>query len=173
MSAVAVSLREETPADSARIAQVVTAAFESPAEARLVDALRRAGALTLSLVAADADEIIGHIALSPVEVAGKAGAGRWLGLAPLAVLPRWQRQGIGAQLVRQSLAMAGERGARAVFVLGSSRYYAPLGFAAAVPLGWRCTYEAPTSAFRVCRLGDPALLPPAGTVRYHPAFDAL
>jgi putative acetyltransferase len=67
--------------------------------------------------------------------------------------------------------LAGTRGAEAVFVLGRSSYYAPLGFAAAAPLGWRCTYDAPTSAFRVTRLGD--AVPPPGTVRYHPAFDAL
>ena len=174
MPADTVSLREETPDDASAIAQVVTAAFASPAEAGLVAALRTAGALTLSLIAVDADEIVGHLALSPVEVAGKPGAGRWLGLGPLAVLPGRQRQGIGARLVRQSLAMAGERGATAVFVLGSSRYYAPLGFAAAAPLGWRCTYDAPPTAFRVWQPDDPAQPPPpVGVVHYHPAFDAL
>ena len=75
--------------------------------------------------------------------------------------------------MRRAVELARERGASAVFVLGASHYYGRLGFDAAAPLGWRCTYDAPEPAFRVCRLGDPAQLPPPGTVLYHPAFDAL
>ena len=136
-------------------------------------ALRVGGGLWLSLVGSMEGEIVGHVALSPVEVAGEPGGGRWLGLGPLAVVPEHQRQGIGSALVRRAVELAQERGASAVFVLGASHYYGRLGFDAAAPLGWRCTYEAPEPAFRVCRLGDPAQLPPPGTVLYHPAFDAL
>ena len=168
-----VRLREERPGDEAAIAAVIAAAFASEAEARLVEDLRAAEALSLSLVAERDQRIVGHVALSPVTVAGEAGAGRWLGLAPLAVLADHQRQGIGAALVHRAVAVAEERGAAALFVLGRSRYYAPLGFEAAGPLGWTCTYPAPVEAFRVRRLGDPAWLPPAGTVGYHAAFDAL
>ena len=168
-----VELRPETPADGAAIAVLVEAAFGGPAEARLVGALRMAGALTLSLIAVRDGEIVGHVALSPVAVAEQDGGGRWLGLAPLAVAPARQRQGIGRSLARRSLEFAQARGAAAVFVLGRSGYYARLGFEAAAPLGWRCTYPAPEPAFRVRRLGDPSRLPPHGIVRYHPAFDAL
>ena len=100
-----------------------------------------------------------------------AGAGWVSGRWPW--LPEHQRQGIGSALVRRAVELAQERGASAVFVLGASHYYGRLGFDAAAPLGWRCTYEAPEPAFRVRRLGDPAQLPPPGTVLYHPAFDAL
>jgi putative acetyltransferase len=168
-----VELREELAEDRPAIAEVVTAAFAGSAEAALVAALRDTGALTISLVAVDGPAVVGHVVMSPVEVEGVKGGGRWLGLAPLAVHPDWQRQGIGRDLVRHALDLARERGVAAVFVLGKSRYYAPLGFAAAAPLGWRCTYDAPSTAFRVCRLADPGALPPAGTVHYHPAFDAL
>ena len=165
--------RPELPDDAPAIAALVTAAFGNPAEAGLVDALRRASALVLSLVATSHGEVVGHVALSPVEVAGKPGQRRWLGLGPLAVAPALQRRGIGKALVRRALELAGEGGAAAVFVLGDPHYYGGLGFDAAAPLGWRCAYDAPEPAFRVCRLGDPAQLPPPGTVLYHPAFDAL
>ncbi len=173
MTAQPIELRPEVPDDADAIAAVVTEAFGSAAEAKLVSALRRADALTLSLVAIRQGEIVGHIALSPVEVAGQHSTWRWLGLAPLAIATSHQRHGIGSALVRRSLQQSAERGTAAVFVLGDPRYYARLGFDAAAPLGWRCTYPAPEPAFQVWRTGEPAQLPPPGKVRYHPAFDAL
>ena len=111
--------------------------------------------------------------LVPVEVAGEAGGGRWLGLGPLAVLPGIKGKASAAPWCGRPSRFAQERGASAVFVLGAPHYYGRLGFDEAAPLGWRCIYEAPEPAFRVWRLGDPAQLPPPGTVLYHPAFDAL
>ena len=58
-------------------------------------------------------------------------------------------------------------------MLGSSRYYGRMGFEEAAELGWRCTYDVPSAAFRVRLLGDPVGQPPPGTVRYRPEFDAL
>ena len=166
-------LRTERPGDEPSIARIVGTAFDTDGEASLVAALRVGGGLWLSLVGLMEGEIVGHVALSPVEVAGEPGGGRWLGLGPLAVAPEHQRQGIGSALVRRAVELAQERGASAVFVLGAPHYYGRLGFDAAAPLGWRCIYEAPEPAFRVRRLGDPAQLPPPGTVLYHTAFDAL
>ena len=88
-------------------------------------------------------------------------------------VPEQQRQGIGSALVGDAWSCPAARRPSAVFVLGAPHYYGRLGFDAAAPLGWRCIYEAPEPAFRVRRLGDPAQLPPPGTVLYHPAFDAL
>ena len=113
-----------------------------------------AGALTVSLVATTEERIVGHVALSPVAVNGITAGQRWLGLAPLAVRPEWQRRGIGADLVHAALAIAGARQAALVFVLGRPSYYDRLGFEAAAPLGWRCVYEVPEPAFRVHRLAD-------------------
>lgn len=167
------TIRLEQAGDEAAISQVVTEAFRAGAEAALVEELRRSGGLWLSLVAEADGVILGHVALSPVTVAGVSGGMRWQGLGPLAVAPTWQRRGIGMALVRSAVAIAGERGATAVFVLGASRYYGRLGFDVAAPLGWRCSYEAPAPAFRVCRMDERGRLPPPGTVHYHPAFDAL
>lgn len=173
MSEPQTQLRPEQPGDASAIAEVLEAAFGAPAEASLVASLRAAGALTLSLVALDGERIVGHVALSPVAVNGITAGQRWLGLAPLAVLPEWQRRGIGADLVQAALAIAGARQAALVFVLGRPSYYDRLGFEAATPLGWRCIYEVPEPAFRVHRLADGHRSPPPGTVTYHPAFDAL
>jgi putative acetyltransferase len=165
--------RLEQQGDAAAITDLVTAAFGRTEEARLVARLRAAGVLAVSLVAEAAGELVGHAALSAVEVGGEPGHGRWLGLAPVAVQPGWQRRGIGAGLVQSTGVRATAAGATAVFVLGSSRWYGRLGFEEAAPLGWHCVYDVPSAAFRVRRLGAPDGLPPAGTVRYHPAFDAL
>lgn len=173
MSEPAIELRPEEPGDIASITAVVEAAFETPAEARLVTALREAGALTVSLVALAGDRVVGHVALSPVAVGGVVGGNRWLGLAPLAVLPERQRRGIGGELVCAALAMAAARQATLVFVLGRPSYYERLGFEEAAPLGWRCIYDVPEPAFRVHRLGEGQRLPPPGTVTYHTAFDTL
>lgn len=101
-----ISIRAETPGDIDAIARLTEAAFRnethsSHTEQYIVDALRRAGALTLSLVAEANGQVIGHIAASPVTIDGEAGD--WYGLAPLSVAPGRQRQGLGSQLVRRLL----------------------------------------------------------------------
>lgn len=163
-------VRWERPGDGAAIADAVAAAFGRRDEAGLVDRLRAAGALAVSIVADRAGAVVGHAALSPVTVDGLAGA--WLGLAPLAVRPDDRRRGVGAALVAAALDEARAAGIAAAFVLGRPGYYARLGFAEAAPGGWRCAYPVPSPAFRVALL-DPSRAPPPGTVRYHPAFDAL
>jgi len=168
------SVRPERPGDEDGIAKVVNAAFGQTAEADLVARLRDRGALAVSLVAEAGGQVVGHVALIPVTVDGRSGGGRWLGLAPLAVDPDRQRQGVGRRLAAAALDAAARGNGAVVFVLGDSGYYGALGFEEAVQFGWRCTYDAPPAAFRVRLLGGPAEdLPPAGTVRYHEAFDGL
>jgi putative acetyltransferase len=94
-------IRVETSSDVAAIHAVVEAAFARSAEAVLVDALREAGDLTLSLVALDGDDIVGHVAFSKMNAPFRA-----LGLGPVAVQPTRQRNGIGGQLIREGLALA-------------------------------------------------------------------
>lgn len=165
-------LRLEQAGDAAEIAAVLTEAFGGAGEAALVDRLREAGALTVSLVALENGGIQGHAALSPATIEGEPGSEHWLGLAPVAVRPGRQGRGLGRRLVEAALAQASSLGAAAVFVLGRPDYYARLGFTEAAGSGWRCSYPAPSAAFRVRLLARDGL-PPPGTVAYHPAFDGL
>lgn len=165
-------IRPEREGEAAGIAALVAAAFGRDAEATLVDQLRAAGALAASLVAEDDDgSLAGHVGLSPVTADGTDGDGRWLGLAPLAVRPDRQGGGIGTALVRAALAWAEAGGAEVVLVLGEPAYYGRLGFAPASRHGLAAPWRVPEEAFMARLLGQGR--PPAGTVRYHPAFDEV
>ncbi|MEK0085411.1 GNAT family N-acetyltransferase [Benzoatithermus flavus] len=166
-----VMLRPEEPGDEAAIGAVLAAAFGRQDAADLVARLRAAAGLTISLVAVAGGAIAGHAALSPITIEGAEAGTRWFGLAPVAVRPDHQRQGIGTRLVEEILQQATALGASAVFVLGDPGYYWRFGFAEAGPQGWRCLYDAPSAAFRVALLGPRTDPPPPGVVRYHPAFD--
>jgi putative acetyltransferase len=167
----ALILRDELEADHAAIAAVNRAAFEGPAEAELVDALRAAGALTLSLVATADGELVGHVAFSPVTITAAAGTAFAIGLAPMAVLPAWQRRGVGTRLVAEGLDRLRAAGHRAVVVLGHPAYYPRHGFSPASRFGLRWEHRAPDEAFMALELVPDGLAGTAGVVRYHPEFD--
>ncbi len=111
------NVRSVRPADHAAIRAVNLAAFETAAEASLVDALRDRTYPVVSLVAEEGGRIIGHIMFSPVTVLGHPRP-RLMGLAPMAVLPSHQNRGIGSALVRAGLQRCGELGFGAVVALG-------------------------------------------------------
>jgi len=161
-------IRPEQPADEAAIRQINEAAFPTAGEARLVDALRAASRLTISLVATVADSLLGHVAFSPVRIEGvPESAG--LGLGPLAVSPTHQRQGIGGQLIEEGLKAAAQAGFSFVVVLGEPRYYSRFGFVTASRFGLTNEYGA-DEAFMICEL-HPGGLPDAdGLVKYAPEF---
>ena len=96
-------IRPEKPGDHAGVRAVNVAAFETPAEADLVDALRAQAWPLVSLVADEDGAIVGHIMFSPVTLPGHP-ALALMGLAPMAVTPARQRAGIGSALVRAGLA---------------------------------------------------------------------
>jgi putative acetyltransferase len=165
-----VSIRPEQPADAAAIRRVLETAFPTAAEAHLVELLRAACRLTISLVAEVDDEIVGHIAFSPVEIEGTPVEA--VGLAPLAVLPAYQRRGIGGRLVREGLAACGRAGAGFVVVLGEPEYYQRFGFARADHRGLGNDYGA-VEAFMVLELHDGTIPEAGGLVRYGPEFGAF
>ena len=166
-------IRAEQPGDRAGIRRVNDLAFGQDAEGRLVDALREAGALVVSLVAERDGEVVGHVAFSTVALDDHPDATRLAGLGPMAVLPALQRGGIGSALLRAGIASAAGAGFDAVVLLGYPEYYPRFGFAPASRLGLRCTYDAPDAAFMALELRPGALAGLRGTVRYAAPFDLL
>lgn len=173
MSTGAITIRPEQEGDQAAIRAVNDAAFAQPGEAALVDALRELGGVFVSLIAATGGTIVGHILFTPVRVE-REGATSWnaVALGPMAVIPGWQSQGIGAALVRAGLDACRDRGASVVFVLGHPSYYPRFGFTPASAYGIDSRYTA-GPAFMVVELVPGALDSRQGTVVYHPAFDAV
>lgn len=164
-------VRAERSTDVAAIRDVVESAFDSHAEARLVDALRDSGALAVSLVGIEADRIVGHVALSPVTTTPPQPEWRGAGLAPLAVVPGCQRRGIGASLVEAALHAARDAGFDYVVVLGRPSFYARFGFERASEHGLRDRYGG-GDAFRVATLKPGVRVRPA-VVDYAPPFAEL
>lgn len=165
-------VRAEQPADAAAVRHVNVAAFERDAEADLVEALRRQARPLVSLVAECAGEIVGHILFTRVTLAGHPQL-RIMGLAPMAVLPACQRQGVGSSLVRSGLAHCAEEGADAAVVLGHPDYYPRFGFVPAAARGLRTEYDVPDEAFMAVELRPGALQGAHGTFAYHPAFASV
>ena len=124
-------IRSEQAGDERAIYDLTVSAFKpmsfsDGAEAPIIDQLRTDGDLTVSLVAIDGDEIVGHLAFSPVTIGGTHGG--WYGLGPVSILPHLQRKGIGSKLIRQGLAQMKERGAAGCVLIGSPDYYVRFGF---------------------------------------------
>lgn len=180
-----VVLRDVNDSDAEAIDAVLRAAFPTDAEAKLVRALREAGDLPIELIAEADGHVVGHIGFSPVTIdppsltGGQDGpptAGfsnprfRCLALAPLAVQPSYQCQGIGKALTRLGLRHCEDANLAAVFVLGEPAYYAPFGFKPACPLGYTNPFHD-GDAFRVCFLNK--IEPTIGAIEYAPAFASL
>ena len=125
---LAIVVRDELPDDRQAIRAVHRLAFGRDDEADLVDALRDGGYVRASLVAEVERVIVGHILFSDLPIVGETGTVAALALAPLAVLPEYQRQGIGSQLIRAALDACRGQGHRIVVVLGHSEFYQKFGF---------------------------------------------
>ncbi|MEG5038330.1 MULTISPECIES: N-acetyltransferase [unclassified Microcoleus] len=163
-------IRTEKPEDLEAVRQVNIAAFGRENEANLVDRLRGI-ASTFSFVALPSDRIVGHILFSPVVVEGKCSSNlSILGLAPVAVLPEYQRQGIGTLLIQQGLEECRRSGFQAVVVLGHPDFYSRFGFIPASRKSLKCEYDVPEEAFMVLELESGALEDCSGTVKYRSEF---
>jgi putative acetyltransferase len=164
-----IDIRAEKPEDAEAIRTITKAAFaealhSSGTEAAIVDALRAAGALTVSLVAVQNGEVVGHIAFSPITVSPKAKG--WFGLGPVSVRPDRQGIGIGRALVRDGLSRLRVLNAAGCVVLGDPRYYGRFGFANDADLRYG---GAPPEYFQRISFAGAS---PKGEVTYHPGFDA-
>ena len=124
-------IRNETPGDVCAITEVTIAAFETleishHTEQFIIEALRAAKALTVSLVAEVDSRVVGHIAFSPVTISG--GSPNWYGLGPVSVLPECQRRGIGGALIQEGISRLKDLGARGCCLVGHPDYYRKFGF---------------------------------------------
>ena len=127
----AITIRDETDADINAIAEVTVAAFKTLAisnhtEQFIIEALRAANALSISLVAEADGRVVGHVAFSPVTISD--GSANWYGLGPVSVLPDYQRRGVGSALIREGLSRLKGRGARGCCLVGHPDYYRRFGF---------------------------------------------
>ena len=165
-------LQPETPADIDAIEAIHRAAFPDPHEAELARALRRADRAVVSIVARLDGAPVGHVMLSPVELAGVCAADGGLALSPLAVAPAFQGRGIGRWLVVESMAAARRLDARFVVLVGEPGYYGRLGFEPARTYGLANQYGI-IDTFMVRPLRSGALPPEGGLIRYAPEFDEL
>jgi len=169
-----VAIRAEQSRDRDAIADVVTAAFASSREARLVEAIRASPYFVpeLSLVAETQGGVVGHVIVSFVDLHDADAQHRVASLSPLAVGPDYQRRGIGSELVREVTARTDARGEPMVILEGSPTFYGRLGFEHSVPHGIRFSLPswAPPEAAQVLLLRnyDPSI---RGRVVYPPAFD--
>ncbi len=163
-----IEIRNESPADVAAIEAVTIAAFlhaphTSHTEHRIVEALRQAGQLAVSLVADTRGTVVGHVAVSPVSISD--GATGWYGLGPISVTPQYQRSGVGSQLMREALRVLRERGAAGCVLLGEPEYYSRFGFQVDSNLSLP---GVPPEYFQAFSFGASR---PRGTVSYHSAFN--
>ncbi len=166
------TIRPERQDDVAGIRRINELAFGDTAEADVVDAIRAACPDAISLVAVEDDEIIGHILYSPVLVDTTGTSPRGIGLAPIAVRPDCQRQGIGSMLVNAGNDVVRERDYPFIIVLGHPEYYPRFGFVPASHHGLSCQWDGvPDEAFMVLILDESVMDGVSGTARYRDEFD--
>lgn len=161
-------IRAEQDADIKAIEQLTITAFQSAehtshTEHLIVNALRQAKQLTVSLVAESEQRIVGHVAISPVTLSNNAND--WYGLAPVSVSPQMQGQGIGKALVNTALEQLKMRGAKGCVVLGDPNYYQQFGFVAHAELSLA---DVPAEYFQALSFSREI---PTASVQYHDAFN--
>ena len=164
-----IDIREERPEEAPALRLLTEAAFRlNPhsrgTESAVLDALRAAGALTLSLVAIHEGEPVGHLALSPTTIEGEDRG--WFGLGPVSARPDLHGRGIGGALIREGLARLKAQGAKGCVLVGFPDYYRRFGFAQDPDLKLE---GAPPEYLLALAFEEPR---PSGRVVFHPAFSA-
>lgn len=159
----------ESRADHAAISHVIEQAFKdqqysSHTEQFIVHALRDAQQLTISLVAVLNQDVVGHIAISPVSIS--SGVEGWFGLGPIAVSPEWQHHGVGSALMNAALKQLEATGAAGCVLLGDPHFYAQFSFQ---PINNLILEDVPAEYFQALSFDGKF---PQGTVTYHAAFSA-
>jgi putative acetyltransferase len=168
-------VRSENFIEYAGIFEINRLAFGQENEAKLVENIRYLPNFNsaLSLVAVEGDRLVGHILFSEIAIVSPQGDVIALALAPLAVLPQFQNQGVGSQLVRAGLKQCQILGYKIVIVLGRPNFYSRFGFVPAIDRGLRSPFSVPDEAFMVLELVPGALNGVSGMVKYPSLFDCV
>lgn len=167
-----ITIRAEAPGDLERVREVHLAAFPDATEADLVDRLRAEASPYIGLVAEVDGTVAGHLCMTEVAIENQAGRRTGLGIAPMGVLPSYQKKGVGSRLVAAALDTARTQGVEFVVVLGEPDYYQRFGFHLAGPAArWRSEEYDPYFQWIILRDENAGSL--RGTVRYHEAIEAL
>jgi putative acetyltransferase len=167
-----IRIREEIFQDIDAIRAINEKAFGQPQEANIVDKLRANCNRLLSLVALQDEKIIGHILFSPVTIEGHPGILKGMGLAPTAVLPEFQRQGVGSELVKAGIEMLKKSACPFIIVLGHPEYYPKFGFEPASRYGIKSQWEGvPDNAFMILWLDRTVMNHVSGVVKYRDEFN--
>ena len=164
---MSIVIRPENSSDHSSILRVTQSAFEGRPyadgdEQDLIDSLRAQGALVISLVAVDDDQLVGQISFSPATIS--SGTGSWYALGPVAVSPERQKQGIGAALIEAGLAELRQLGASGCILTGDPAYYSMRGFSLAPE---HCPEAESPEYFMLYLLDDSE---PDGQFAFHKAF---
>lgn len=168
-----ITIRKEQSGDEGQIRLVNTHAFGQTAEADIVDTLRRTCPEGVSLVALHDGNIVGHILFTPALIESVHEVVHGMGLAPMSVLPKFQRTGIGSALVRTGIEEMRRAAHPFIIVLGHPAYYPRFGFVPASRRGTASDYDGvPDEAFMILVLDESALAGVAGTAKYRPEFAA-
>ena len=167
-----ITIRPEKPEDIPSVRIINERAFGQPAEADIVDKLRQNCPEALSLVAEDEGYIVGHILFTPVTVETDEKSIQGMGLAPMAVLPERQREGIGSVMVENGLKILQDRSCPFVIVLGHAEYYPRFGFKIASKHGLTSQWDGvPDEAFMVLIFDEITLEGVSGIAKYRKEFD--
>jgi putative acetyltransferase len=164
-----IEIRDEQPGDVAAVREVNRRAFDQDDEGRIVDALRDNGGALLSLVAVADGTVVGHIMFSPVTVGAMIG----VALGPMAVIPGFQRQGIGSRLVEEGLQRLRTSACPFVVVIGHPQFYPRFGFQPAERYRVTSEWNVPADALMIAVLNPEVRSSMSGVARYRPEFTAV
>ena len=165
-----IEIREERSDDVAAVREVNRRAFGQDQESNIVDALRTNGGALLSLVATVNGQVAGHIMYSPLTVAENV---LGVALGPMAVVPEYQRQGIGTQLIEAGNRKIKDAGYPFIIVVGHPAYYPRFGFRPASEYGIKCEWDVPDEVFMLLVLNEAKMQGASGVAKYRHEFSTI